>query len=178
MEARVNEVLITLTQDNPLNLTADALVVEAEPFLRLSAVQAALFGVDVQRELAKAGRVDAGDAVLTDGGTSAFRGVIHAVTPRWGEGSERGKLMNVTRACLALCEGAGLASVALPAFSVGQRGYPLESCASIMLTEIIDYTFEDLNFLSQVILYFETAMTYEAFSAELVRQLHTLADES
>ena len=178
MEARVNDVLIVLTEADPLTLPVEALVLEAEPNPRLSSSQAAVIGIDVQRELAAVGRIDVGDAVVTSGGATAFRKLIHAVTPRWGEGSERGKLLNATHACLALCEAHSLTSVALPVFSVGQRGYPVESCASIMLTEIVDFTFEDLTALARVVVYCQTPQSYATFAAELERQLRQLADET
>ena len=178
MEALVNDVRIVLTESDPFALAVDALVLEAEPNLRLSAQLAQYVGIEVQRELAAVGRIDTGDAVMTTGGATQFRKLIHAITPRWGEGSERGKLLNATHACLTLTKADGLTSVALPAFSVGQRGYPVESCATIMLTEVVDFTFEDLNSLKSVSIYCETPLHYAAFAAELERQLRQLADEA
>ncbi len=177
MEARINNVTLALTDASPYALPVDALVLESEPSLRLSPALAAYVGIDVQRELASVGRIDVGEAVITSGGTTPFLRLIHAITPRWGEGSERGKLMNASRTCLHLAEANGMTSVALPAFSVGQRGYPVESCAAIMLTEMFDYTFEELEHLSRIVLYCDSPAIFEAFQSELERQLQKLADE-
>lgn len=178
MQARVNAVTIAITQADPFSLQSDALALEAEPGLRLPQPLLERVGFDVQRELAALGRVDVGDALRTSGGSSPYAHLIHTVTPRWGEGSERGKLMNATRACLAAADVAGAASLVVPVFSVGQRGFPVESCASIMLTEIVDYTFEDLTALAAVTVCCPNAATFEAFTTEFERQLRALDEEN
>jgi O-acetyl-ADP-ribose deacetylase (regulator of RNase III) len=178
MQAQVNDVTIVLTGESPFSLAADALAIEADHGLRLPAQLLEAVGFAVQQELAAAGRVASGEVVVTSGGASPFATLIHVVTPRWGEGSERGKLMNATRDCLLAADEAGAARLNLPAFSVGERGFPVESCAAIMLTELIDVTFEDLQALRAVHLCCPNAAVLDTFSAEFERQLRKLADEA
>jgi O-acetyl-ADP-ribose deacetylase len=177
MRAQVNAIVIELTQTEPFEAVADALVLPAESSLLLAPPLLTKVGQNVQTELARYGGCDVGGAVLTSGGKTSFKRLIHAVTPRWGEGSERGKLSSVTWESLALCESARLASVALPALSVGAYGYPLENCATTMISQIINYTFEPLKALRHIYLCLETAFVYEAFAKELTEQLRDLGEE-
>ena len=53
-----------------------------------------------------------------------------------GEGDEDKKLAAAVRAALALADRRGMRSIALPAISTGNFGFPLDRAARIMLTEI------------------------------------------
>ena len=60
--------------------------------------------------------------------------------------------------------------------STGLLGYPLENCAKTMLTEIIDYTFEDLKHLRTVVLYLASDLESQAFRDEFERHIHELQE--
>jgi O-acetyl-ADP-ribose deacetylase len=174
MKAKVNRVSIELTQENLWSVPAAAKVNSTDTSLSLSPNLAALAGIDVQREIAAIGYCAVGAAVMTNAGNLSAEKLIHAVGPRWGEGSERGKLTNLIFECLRITEQNGLKSIALPAISTGAHGYPLEACAAVMLTQIVDYTFEDLKNLRKVIVCLDTPLAYEAFKRELEAQLAEL----
>jgi O-acetyl-ADP-ribose deacetylase (regulator of RNase III) len=53
-----------------------------------------------------------------------------------GEGDEDKRLAAAVRAALALADRRGMKSVALPALSTGNFGFPIDRAARIMLTEI------------------------------------------
>ena len=53
--------------------------------------------------------------------------------PRKGEGDEEIKLRNATMNCLLLAEEYHIESIAFPAISTGIFGFPVETCAEIML---------------------------------------------
>ena len=91
--------------------------------------------------------------------------------PRIGEENEPGKLASATRASLNLAEQHGLSSIALPAISTGAFGFPVEACAQIMLRVAIDYTFEDLKHLNQIVLCLFGEYALNTFSRELERKL-------
>jgi O-acetyl-ADP-ribose deacetylase (regulator of RNase III) len=95
-----------------------------------------------------------------------------------GEGSEAGKLANATRASLNLAEQNGLRSIAFPAISTGVFGYPLESCAEVMLRVIFDYTYEELQNLKHIILCLYDMLAFNVFAAEFQRKLQELKDEA
>lgn len=176
MKAKVNKVTIQIVRDDILALSVNGIVTSTDPNLSLSPDLSVKAGIDVQRECREIGWCDVGSAVITDAGNLLVEKLIHAVGPRWGEGSERAKLANVTLHCLRLAEENQLKSIALPPISTGALGYPLEHCAKIMLTQIIDFTFEDLKYLRTVILCVVDIVAFEAFQREFERQLGDLKE--
>lgn len=176
MKAKVNKVNIQIVQGDLTTLSVAAIVNATDPNLSLFPALAAKAGPDVARECREIGWCGVGDAVITSAGKAGFEKIIHAVGPRWGEGSERGKLANATLRCLRLAEENHLKSIAIPAISTGSLGYPLENCARVMLTQIIDFTFEDLKFLRNVVICLDNPLALQAFHNEFERQLHELRE--
>lgn len=177
-KVKVNKVTIRLAQGEPFSVPVDGVVTGTDANLNLDPQLVRLAGIEIQRELAAIGWCDVGSAVITNAGKLNAKKIIHAVGPRWGEGSERGKLMNATLECLRLAEQNGLRSLALPALSTGAAGYPLENCARTMLTQIVDYTFEELRALRTVVLCLSDDRAYEVFNAELDRQVEELRESN
>jgi O-acetyl-ADP-ribose deacetylase (regulator of RNase III) len=174
MKAKVNKVNIRIMQDDLFASSVNGVVRVTDPNLTLSPEFAARAGSAVVEACQEIGWCAVGSAAITTAGKLPFDMLIHAVAPRWGEGNERGKLANLTLKCLRLAEDNELKSVALPALSTGTLGYPLESCARIMLEEIIDFTFEDLRHLRTIIIRLDNALAHDVFNAELARLLDTL----
>jgi O-acetyl-ADP-ribose deacetylase len=174
MKAKINKVTVRLTQETIFSVNAESIVNATDPNLSLPAELAARAGIEVVHECIAIGWCDVGSAKITGAGNLNADKIIHAVGPRWGEGSERGKLANVTWECLHLAETNNLKSVALPAISTGALGYPLENCATTMLTQIVDFTFEDLKHLRTILLCLPDELTFEAFRHEFEHQLEEL----
>jgi O-acetyl-ADP-ribose deacetylase (regulator of RNase III) len=170
----VNKVTVQIIRDDILSLPVAAVVVATDVNLSVSPALAARTGASVLRECIQIGWCEVASAVITGAGNLSAEKIIHAVGPRWGEGSERGKLANVTLACLRLAEHNRLKSLAISPISTGAQGYPLENCATTMLSQIIDFTFEDLKHLRQVVICPDTALALDVFNQEFARQLHTL----
>lgn len=74
-----------------------------------------------------------GGAVATTAGKLPFKGVIHAIGPRYGEGDEEVKLMNALNAAFKLAKDRGWEAVSFPAVSAGIFAVPLEICARAYL---------------------------------------------
>jgi O-acetyl-ADP-ribose deacetylase (regulator of RNase III) len=180
MKAVLNDVTVELLQGDITDLAVDAIVNAANSQLILGAGVAGAIrrkgGPSIQDECLQIGHCDVGEAVITGGGNLLARHVIHAVGPRMGEGSEAGKLANAVRSSLGLAEQHGLASIAFPAISTGVFGYPLESCADVMLRVILDYTFEDLETLNHIIICLYDDRAFSIFTAELQKKLHEIQD--
>ena len=70
-----------------------------------------------------------GSAVATTAGNLPFKGVIHAVGPRFGEGDEEVKLVNALNAAFNLAKERAWEAVSFPAVSAGIFAVPLEICA-------------------------------------------------
>ena len=79
--------------------------------------------------MASRGPFATGSAILTTAGKLPFKGVIHAVGPRYGEGDEEKKLFEALTAAFALAAEKGWTSVSFPAVSSGIFAVPLDICA-------------------------------------------------
>jgi O-acetyl-ADP-ribose deacetylase (regulator of RNase III) len=83
--------------------------------------------------VAARGPFPTGSAVVTTAGRLPFKGVIHAVGPRYGEGGEEAKLLDALTAAFACAQERGWQSVSFPAVSSGIFAVPLEICARAYL---------------------------------------------
>jgi O-acetyl-ADP-ribose deacetylase (regulator of RNase III) len=81
------------------------------------------------RLIAEHGPYATGAAVATAAGRLPFKGVIHAVGPRQGEGEEETKLVRALTSALACAKERGWDSVSFPAVSSGIFAVPLDVCA-------------------------------------------------
>jgi O-acetyl-ADP-ribose deacetylase (regulator of RNase III) len=81
------------------------------------------------RIVASRGPLPTGSAVVTTAGKLPFKGVIHAVGPRYGEGDEEAKLIKALTSAWACARERGWESVAFPAVSSGIFAVPLDICA-------------------------------------------------
>ena len=79
------------------------------------------------------GPLSTGSAVTTTAGNLPFKGVIHAVGPRYGEGDEEAKLVRALSAAFACARERGWESVSFPAVSAGIFAVPLDVCARAYL---------------------------------------------
>lgn len=79
------------------------------------------------------GALPTGSAVVTTAGKLPFKGVIHAVGPRYGEGDEEAKLFKALTAAWDCARERGWASVSFPAVSSGIFAVPLDVCARAYL---------------------------------------------
>jgi O-acetyl-ADP-ribose deacetylase (regulator of RNase III) len=90
-------------------------------------------GPELQAEsdalIRRLGPLPTGSAVVTTAGKLPFKGVIHAVGPRQGEGDEENKLFKALTAAFARANEKGWTSVSFPAVSSGIFAVPLEVCA-------------------------------------------------
>lgn len=96
-------------------------------------------GEQIQEECNRLGGTYVGGAVMTGGGNLKAQHVIHAVGPKQGEGDEETKLRNATMNSLLLAEEHDLESIAFPAISTGVYGFPINKCADIMLTIVVEF---------------------------------------
>jgi O-acetyl-ADP-ribose deacetylase (regulator of RNase III) len=79
------------------------------------------------------GPFPSGSAVVTGAGKLPFKGIIHAVGPRFGEGDEERKLTEALGSAFARAREHGWDCVAFPAVSAGIFAVPLEICARAYL---------------------------------------------
>lgn len=134
---------LDLIEGDITELEVEAVVNAANEELKMdSGVAAAILekgGSSIQAECERIGGTPVGTAVITGGGELKAHHVIHAVGPRMGEGEEDRKLQSAGRSALALADRHGLRSLAMPAISTGDYGFPVDRCARILLTEVYRY---------------------------------------
>jgi O-acetyl-ADP-ribose deacetylase (regulator of RNase III) len=88
---------------------------------------------ECERLVAARGPLATGSAVASTAGRLPFKGVIHAVGPRYGEGDEENKLFRALTASWELARENGWESVSFPAVSSGIFAVPLDICARAYL---------------------------------------------
>ena len=163
---------LELAEGDITELEVDAIVNPANKELELgSGVAGAIRekgGSSIQEECHRIGGTPVGTAVLTGGGDLKAKHVIHAVGPRMGEGDEDRKLQSAIRSSLAMADRHGLKSIALPAISTGEYGFPMDRCARILLTEVYRYL-QGGTKLERVVVSLWGDDTFEIFKRELRR---------
>lgn len=82
-----------------------------------------------ERLVRERGPLATGSAVVTTAGRLPFKGVIHAVGPRYGEGDEGRKLVEALACAFECARERGWQSVSFPAVSSGIFAVPLAICA-------------------------------------------------
>ncbi len=163
---------LELVEGDITELDVDGIVNAANDQLQLGTGVAGAIrskgGPSIQEECDRIGGTPVGTAVMTGAGNLKARWVIHAVGPRMGEGDEDKKLAACVRAALALADRRGLKSIALPAISTGNFGFPVQRAARIMLTEAHRFL-QGGTKLERVVLCLYGQETFDTFKSELRR---------
>lgn len=127
-----------MVRGNLLDEPVDAIVNAANGHLAhgggVAGIISRAAGAELQAEsdrlVRKSGALQTGTAVVTTAGKLPFKGVIHAVGPRQGEGDEEAKLVLALTNSFQRAKERGWESVAFPAVSSGIFAVPLDVCAS------------------------------------------------
>ena len=163
---------LELVEGDITDLEVDAIVNAANEQLQLGTGVAGAIrskgGPSIQEECDRIGGTPVGTAVMTGAGNLKAQRVIHAVGPRMGDGDEDKKLAAAVRAALALADRRGMKSIALPAISTGNFGFPIHRAARIMLTEVHRFL-QGGTKLERVVIALHGEEAFEAFKRELRR---------
>jgi len=86
-----------------------------------------------------------GKAVITTGGNLKAKYVIHTVGPTWhgGEGGAPGLLKDCYGNSLKLAVEKGIKSIAFPAISTGDYGYPVEEASKVAFSAVKEFLESD-----------------------------------
>ncbi len=172
LSLELNGTTLELIEADITELAADAIVNAANEQLQLgSGVAGAIRekgGPSIQEECDRIGSTPVGTAVMTGAGELDAKQVIHAVGPKNGEGDEDRKLAAAVRSALALADRNGLRTIAIPAISTGNFGFPVDRAARIMLTEIHRYLQGGTKLNKVTVALFDES-TYSTFKRELRR---------
>ncbi|MDP2114855.1 MAG: O-acetyl-ADP-ribose deacetylase [Bacteroidota bacterium] len=102
--------------------------------------------LDECREIvARQGRCETGNAVITSGGNLPAKYVIHTVGPVWNGGSnnEADLLRNAYLNSLKLAVENGIETIAFPNISTGIYGFPKEKAAQIAVKTVTKFLSEN-----------------------------------
>jgi O-acetyl-ADP-ribose deacetylase (regulator of RNase III) len=172
LSIKMRETDLQLLEGDITELPVDVIVNAANEKLQLGGGVAGSIakkgGPSIQEECDRIGGTPSGTAVMTAAGNLKAKHVIHAVGPKKGEGEEDKKLASAVRSSLALAERQGMRSIAMPAISSGNFGFPMDRCARIMLTEIQRYI-QGGTKLEQVVVCLYGDDAFETFKRELRR---------
>lgn len=91
------------------------------------------------RIVGERGRIPVGDAVVTTAGRLPFKGVIHVVGPRNGDGDEERKLVRALQSAFTRAGERGWQSVSFPAVSSGIFSVPHDVCARAYLRAVGEF---------------------------------------
>jgi len=147
MKKQIHQTVIELREGDITTMAVDAIVNAANSqLLHGGGVAGAIVkkGGEVIQEESRVwvkarGPVPTGSCAITSAGKLPARYVIHAVGPRMGEGEEDEKLRRATLSVLEMAEKHHLSSIAFPAISTGIFGYPMDRCAKVMLSTVLEY---------------------------------------
>uniref|UniRef100_L7N1F5 Poly [ADP-ribose] polymerase n=1 Tax=Myotis lucifugus TaxID=59463 RepID=L7N1F5_MYOLU len=93
---------------------------------------------DCDRIVKEKGKIPTGHATISKPGKLPYHQVIHAVGPKWNSSDVLGcvlQLKNAVKKSLHLADNFQYKSIAIPAISSGNRGFPLSQCVeTIVLT--------------------------------------------
>lgn len=85
------------------------------------------------------GRIPTGEAVVTTAGKLPYKGVIHAVGPRLGDGDEENKLVQTLKNAFLRAHERCWKSLAFPGISSGIYAVPHDVCARAYLRAVREF---------------------------------------
>lgn len=125
--------------------------------------------------IARQGRCEPGQAVITSGGNLKARYVIHTVGPIW-QGGNKGEdviLANAYRNSLQLAVKKEIKSIAFPSISTGAYRFPLDRAARIALETIKTYVIKHPLIQVRMVLFKESDLSaYQRVWALLVKNVN------
>lgn len=134
---------IVIQQGDLTEMESDAIVNAANNDLILGGGVAGAIrrkgGDAIQRECDEIGSIPVGYAAITTGGNLKAKFVIHAASMQLGGMTTAEALQRSTAHALRIAAERGLKSMAFPAVGTGIAGFPLETCAEIMLHEAAEH---------------------------------------
>jgi O-acetyl-ADP-ribose deacetylase (regulator of RNase III) len=133
--------MISIWLTDITSVAADAIVNSANTSLLAGSGLSGLIhqaaGPDLEQACRTLGPCPTGEARITPGFALPARHVIHAVGPRWWDGSrqEHQLLERTYQAIFALVRDHGLTSIAIPAIGTKIHRFPLDQATTIAVTQ-------------------------------------------
>lgn len=134
---------------------ADAIVSEINNDLIFAEEAHCSLGPDIDTEIIRQclaiGKLDLGDAVVTDAGELDARWVIHAASMNYDQVSTEDSIVNSLRASLKRASEIGARTVAVPPIGMATSNIPIKRVSELLLSEVLRHdtresTVEEVSF--------------------------------
>ena len=176
MLVRVNNGTIEILEGDIAAQDTEAIVNAANNHLWMGAGVAGAIkrkgGEEIEREAIAQGPIDIGQAVITSGGKLKAKFVIHAAAMGQDLHTDAEKVKNAVRSSLRLAEKNNITSLSFPALGTGVGGFSIFHCATIMITEAIDFLQKSKHLTGVRFVLFDKP-AYDVFEQELKLQFST-----
>jgi O-acetyl-ADP-ribose deacetylase (regulator of RNase III) len=170
MERRIGKIRIRLVQGDITDQDVDAIANAANNHLWMGAGVAGAIkrngGVEIEEEAMSKGPIPVGEAVVTQAGDLKARYVIHAAVMGQDLVTSEEYIRLATLNSLKRAEELKLESVAFPAFGTGVGGFPVDTCARIMLEAVRGFSHQ-AQFLKEIRFVVFDKESYDTWSARL-----------
>lgn len=106
-------------------------------------------GKIIEDEAVAKSPIPIGSAIETTAGNLKAKYVIHAAVMGQDLTTNEKYIRDATKSVLNLCEKLQIKSVAFPALGTGVGGFPMDKCAEIMISEVLNFqssTLKDVYF--------------------------------
>ena len=170
MEKSMSGVNIRVVQGDITDVDADAIVNAANNHLWMGAGVAGAIkrkgGKEIEDEAMKQAPIPIGEAVVTSAGKLKTKYVIHAAVMGQDLISSEDYIRVATLNSLKMAEKLKIESIAFPAFGTGVGGFPVDSCARIMIDQVKDFS-KNTKFLKEVLFVLFDKKSYDIWSIKL-----------
>lgn len=155
---KIKNLTFEIVSGDLLKEETDVIVNAANSYLShgggIAAVIERAAGEELKREgdkiVREKGPIPTGEAVMTSAGKLPFKGVIHCVGPRFGEGEEGEKLKKAIKNAFKIAEDKSFKSLSFPAVSSGIFGVPKDICAKAYAKAVLEFSREDPKSLKNI----------------------------
>jgi len=93
--------------------------------------------VDIIRQCLAIGKLDLGDAVVTDAGDLDARWIIHAASMDYDQNSTENSIVSALRSALVKATEVGARTIALPPIGIATSDVPVKRVAELLLSECL-----------------------------------------
>ena len=170
MEKSTSGVKIRVLQGDITEVEADAIVNAANDHLWMGVGVAGAIkrkgGKEIEDEAMKQAPIPIGEAVVTSAGKLKTKYVIHAAVMGQDLISSEDYIRVATLNSLKMAEKLKIESIAFPAFGTGVGGFPVDSCARIMIDQVKDFS-KNTKFLKEVLFVLFDKKSYDIWSIKL-----------
>ena len=170
MEKRIGKIRIKLVQGDITDQDVDAIVNAANNHLWMGAGVAGAIkrkgGVEIEEEAMSKGPIPVGEAVVTQAGNLKARYAIHAAVMGQDLVTSEEYIRLATLNSLTRAEELKIESIAFPAFGTGVGGFPIDTCARIMLDAVREFS-DHAQFLREIRFVLFEKESYDTWSIRL-----------